>query len=382
LLLATSVFIMIDRRLLKNFDWSILFIALVLSLIGVMTIYSATRPILDAAQQSFYWKQLYWLGLSLICFFLVVFVDYTWFIRFAYLFFIVAVIFLVVALAVGREGVGAQRWIHLGFFSFQPSEFFKLCFIMAVSRYLSGIEKNVVLGFKELLKMTLVFFLLPSILILKQPHLGTVIILLFIFLSMVITAGAKKRVILVAVIIGLISLPFVGNILWEGLKEYQKQRIIAFIDPQIDTQGVSYHVSQSKVSIGSGGFWGKGYRKGTQGPLRFLPEKHTDFIFSVFAEEWGFAGSAVLFLMYLFIILRGFDAAQRARDSAGSFLALGVTFMLSFYFIINIGMTLGILPVVGIPLPFMSYGGTALLSNFLALGILVNVKMRRFSLFY
>lgn len=373
---------MIDRRLLKSFDWSILFVALVLSLIGVITIYSATRPVLDAEQQSFYLKQLYWIGISLICFFLIVSVDYRWFIRFAYFFFIFGIVLLIVVLAVGEKSLGSQRWIPVGFFSFQPSEFFKIFFIVAVSRYLSGLGQNVTLGFKELLKMALIFFLVPSILILKQPHLGTVMILLFIFLSLVITAGTKKRIIVVAIIIGVISLPFVGNVLWEGLKEYQKQRIIAFIDPYVDPQGVGYHINQSKVSIGSGGFWGKGYLRGTQGPLRFLPEKHTDFIFSVFAEEWGFIGSIVLFFMYLFIILRGLDTARRARDLSGSFLALGVTFILFFYFIINIGMTVGMVPVVGVPLPFISYGGTALLSNFLALGILTNVRMRRFPLFY
>jgi rod shape determining protein RodA len=206
--------------------------------------------------------------------------------------------------------------------------------------------------------------------------------LLFICASIVLTAGVKRKVIVVAVIIGLISLPFVGNIVWGGLKEYQKQRIIAFINPYVDSEGYGYHINQSKITIGSGGFWGKGYLKGTQGPLRFLPERHTDFIFSVFAEEWGFAGNMILFFIYLFIILRGFDTAKRARDPPGKFLALGLTYMFFFYFFINVGMTLGIVPVVGVPLPFMSYGGTALLTNFFALGLLINVRMRRFSLFY
>ncbi len=373
---------MIDRRLLKNFDWSILFVALVLSLIGAMTIYSATRPIFDAAQQPFYLRQFYWIGFSLICFFLIISVDYRWFIKFAYIFFILGIILLIIVLVAGKKGMGAQRWISVGFLSFQPSEFFKIFFVVALSRYLSGIERNVALGFKELLKITLIFFLVPAILILKQPHLGTVIILFFIFLSMVITLGIRKKIIVLTVIIGIISLPFMGNILWGELKEYQKQRIISFVNPYVDPQGVGYHIKQSKVSIGSGGFRGKGYLKGTQGPLRFLPERHTDFIFSVFAEEWGFVGSISLFLLYLFIIMKGFDTVRRARDPAGSFLALGVTFMLSFYFIINIGMALGIVPVVGVPLPFMSYGGTALLSNFLFIGILVNVRMRMFPLFY
>ncbi len=373
---------MIDRRLLQNFDWSILLVAVVISFLGVITIYSATRPVLDAEQQSFYIKQFYWIGLSLICFFLVISIDYRWFIKFAYPVFAAGVILLIVVLIAGRKGMGAQRWIPLGFFSFQPSEFFKLFFVMAVTRYLSDMEQNGLLDLRELVKITLIFFLAPAMLIFKQPDLGTLMILVFIFFSMMVTAGTKRKIVVVAVIIGLISLPFVGSILWGGLKEYQKHRLIAFIDPDVDPRGVGYHISQSKVSIGSGGFLGKGYLKGTQGLLRFLPEKHTDFIFSVFAEEWGFVGSIVLFVLYLFIILRGFDTAMRARDPAGRLLALGVTFMLFFYFGINIGMTLGIVPVVGVPLPFMSYGGTALLSNFLAIGVLTNVRMRRFQLFY
>jgi len=373
---------MIDRRLLKNFDWGILLAAIVLSLTGVMTIFSATRPILDAEQQVFYLRQFYWIGLSLICFFVVVSFDYRKLIKFAYFFFVFGIVLLITVLVVGKTGMGAQRWLPLGFISFQPSEFFKIFFVLALSRYLSFVEQNVTLGLKELFKTTFIFLLLPAILILKQPHLGTVIILLLIFLSMIIIAGLKKKIIVVATIICLISLPFIGNILWGELKGYQKQRLIAFIDPYEDPQGVGYHIKQSKVSIGSGSFWGKGYLKGTQGPLRFLPERHTDFIFSVFAEEFGLIGSVFLFLLYLFIILKGFDTVKRARDPTGSFLALGVTLMLTFYFIFNVGMTLGMVPVVGIPLPFMSYGGTALLSNFLFLGILVNVRMRRFPLFY
>ncbi len=238
------------------------------------------------------------------------------------------------------------------------------------------------LDFFELFKITATLFVLPAFFIVKQRDLGTALIILFIFVSMIITAGIRKKIILITLLISLITLPFAGNIAWKGLKEYQKNRIIAFIDPQADPQGISYHITQSKVTIGSGGLLGKGYMKGTQGPYRFLPENHTDFIFSIFAEEWGFLGSIVLFMLYFFIIFRGLDTAKRARDVEGSYLVLGVTYMFSFYFIINVGMTLGIVPVVGVPLPLLSYGGTALLSNFLAIGVIENVRMRRFALYY
>jgi rod shape determining protein RodA len=353
-----------------------------ISLIGVMTIYSSTRPVLNTEQQTFYMRQLYWIVLSLLSFIIVASIDYKWYIRLAYPVYILGIILLIAVLLVGKKGMGAQRWIDLGFLSFQPSEFFKLISIVALSRYLSGMPQGADLGFKELTKIFSIFFIFPALLILKQPDLGTTVILFFIFLSLVVAAGLKKRIIIISIIISLISLPFVGNIIWGGLKGYQKQRIVAFIDPQADPQGIGYHVTQSKVTVGSGGFLGKGYMKGTQGPYRFLPENHTDFIFSIFAEEWGFLGSVFLFLLYLFIIWRGFDTAKNARDREGCFLALGVTFMFSFYFFINIGMTLGMMPVVGVPLPLLSYGGTALLSNFLAFSIIENVRMRKFSLYY
>ena len=208
------------------------------------------------------------------------------------------------------------------------------------------------------------------------------LILMFIFTAMILTVGIEKKILITAIVIGLIATPLAGKFLWGGLKDYQKNRIVAFIDPQADPQGIGYHIIQSKVSIGSGGFFGKGYMKGTQGPYRFLPENHTDFIFSIFAEEWGFMGSIVLFTVYLFIIWRGFETAKSSRDPEGMYLALGITYMFSFYFIVNVGMTLGLMPVVGIPLPLMSYGGTALLSNLLALSMIENVRMRRYASYY
>ena len=373
---------MIDRRLVENFDWWILLAAVALSVIGVITIYSATRPVFDMEQQSFYVRQFYWIGLSLASFFIFISIDYRWFIKFAYFIFGFGVVLLIIVLVAGRTGMGAQRWLNLGFVSFQPSEFFKLFFILAVSRYLAHKDQASSIDFVELFKMSAVFLLVPAILILKQPDLGTALMVFFIFSAMIITAGIRKKIILVTLLLAIISVPLAGKYMWGGLKDYQKNRIIAFIDPQADPHGIGYHITQSKVSIGSGGMLGKGYMEGTQGPYRFLPENHTDFIFSIYAEEWGFLGSLMLFMLYLFIIWRGFDTAKMARDREGCFLSLGVTFMFSFYFFVNVGMTLGMLPVVGVPLPLMSYGGTALLSNFLALSIIENVRMRRFALYY
>jgi rod shape determining protein RodA len=216
----------------------------------------------------------------------------------------------------------------------------------------------------------------------KQPDLGTALIILVIFLSLILAKGLYKKITVLLVIIGLISLPFLGSIFWEGLKDYQKSRLIAFLEPGVDPTGIGYHINQSKITVGSGKFFGKGYLNGTQGPFRFLPEKHTDFIFAVFAEEWGFLGSLLLLFLYIVLILRGLNTARNARDDFGRFLALGITFMFLTYFFVNVGMTLGIMPVVGIPLPFMSYGGTALLTNLLSVGILINIRTRRFELFH
>ncbi|MBC8414371.1 MAG: rod shape-determining protein RodA [Nitrospira sp.] len=373
---------MIDRRLINNFDWSIFLIMMTLSVISVFTIYSATRPLLDDVQKIYYMKQFYWILLSLFAFIVLISIDYKWYARYAYLIYAVGIILLIAVVIAGKKGMGAQRWLHLGFFSFQPSEFFKIFFILALSRYFSGMRQGESIGFRQLFKMLLIFFIFPAVLILRQPDLGTMLILMFLFISMTLTAGLQKKVVITIVIAGMIAVPLAGNYVWKGLKGYQKHRIIAFIDPQADPQGIGYHITQSKITVGSGGFFGKGYMKGTQGPYRFLPENHTDFIFSIYAEERGFMGSLLLFFLYFFVIWRGFDTAKKARDREGCYMALGVTYMVAFYFLINVGMTLGMVPVVGVPLPLMSYGGTALLSNFIALSIIENVSMRRYAPYY
>lgn len=370
----------IDRRLIRNFDWVTFSLIILLSIIGIMTIYSATRPLLPTDQPNFHIKQIYWLLIGICALFLVTNIDYIWLSRFAYPLYGIGILLLFAVLIMGRTGMGAQRWLTIGPISFQPSEIFRLIFIIVISRHFIIMHRD--MSLTEFLKIFLTFALIPLVILLKQPDLGTAIILMIIFLSLSLTKGLQKKIITLIIILGIISIPFLGNIFWEGLKDYQKNRIVAFMEPNVDPAGIGYHINQSKVAIGSGGFFGKGYLKGTQGPFRFLPEKQTDFIFSVFAEEWGLLGSCILLLIYLTLILRGLDTAIKAKDEFGRLLACGVTFMFATYFVINIGMTLGMMPVVGIPLPFMSYGGTALLSNFIAAGVLINVRTRRFELFY
>ena len=371
----------IDRRLIKNFDWITLLVIVLLTLIGVMTIYSATRPPIGMEGQSdFYMKQLIWLALSIIAIFAITSFDYIWLYRISYPLYGVGIILLLVVLVMGKTSMGAQRWLNLGFFSFQPSEFFRILFIIAFSSYLSNLGKDS--EGRIPLPGLIIFGFIPLLLLIKQPDLGTAILLLALFSVLAISKGISKKIIVLALLLGLIAVPFVGHIFWDGLKDYQKNRLIAFMDPEVDPAGIGYHISQSKITIGSGELIGKGYLNGTQGPLRFLPEKHTDFIFAVFAEEWGFAGCLSLLGIYLVLFLRGLDTAAKAKDEVGRLMAIGITAMFFVYFVVNTGMTLGMMPVVGIPLPFVSYGGTSLLSNFIAAGILISIRTRRFELFY
>jgi len=371
----------IDRRLIKNLDWVTFSIIIFLSLIGIITIYSATRPPMGIGDYpDFYLKQILWLTISIVCMFAVVFFDYIWLYRASLVLYGIGLILLVVVLFAGRSSMGAQRWISVGPVSFQPSEFFRILFVIGFSAYLSDNGQKV--SDKINIKTIMMFAIIPLVLVIKQPDLGTSILLMSLFVILTLAKGISKKLVTLVLVIGLISIPFLGHIFWEGLKDYQKNRIIAFMDPEVDPAGIGYHIAQSKITIGSGGFLGKGYLNGTQGPLRFLPEKHTDFIFSVFAEEWGFWGSLLLLSAYLLLFLRGLDTAIKAKDEFGRLMAVGITSMFFVYFVVNIGMTFGLMPVVGVPLPFVSYGGTALLSNFIAAGILINIRTRRFELFY
>ncbi len=370
----------INRKYVKKFDWYFFVILLSINIIGILTIYSSTRPVLFNIQPNFYLKQLFWLVLGIFSLLFFVIFDYTWLKRFAYPIYLCGIALLLFVFMMGKSGMGAQRWLSFGAVTFQPSELFKVMLIIAMSKYLSGFKRH--LTKLSLLFSLLVFGLIPFFLLIKQPDLGTGVVLLFLFFILTLSKGIEKRLMVVIFVVALILIPVLGKNIWDGLKEYQKNRIMAFVDPSSDPKGIGYQIEQSKITIGSGMLFGKGYLKGTQGALRFLPEKHTDFIFSVFAEEWGFVGCVVLFSLYLLLFLRGIDTAVKAKDAFGRYLAVGITFMFFIYFVVNVGMVLGMMPVVGKPIPFMSYGGTALLSNFVAAGILINIRMRRLGLFY
>ncbi len=365
---------------LKEIDRILFFTPIVLTIVGILTIYSGTRPALQQSHPPFYIRQCIWLVVSLFAMVAMFVFDYRWLQRLSYYLFGLGLLLLLITIFEGYVGMGAQRWLKIGPIRFQPSEIFRIILIVSLSNYLQS--KHSPLDGVTFSVSLFLFGILPFVLLFKQPDLGTALMLFMIAFSLILVYGIKKRVLISLFAILLIASPLAGKLLWNSLKPYQKNRLIAFVRPEADPYKIGYQIEQSKITIGSGRLTGKGYLKGTQGPLRFLPEKHTDFIYSVFAEEWGFAGSLIILFLYLLLIVRGFETAYIAKDSFSTLVATGISLMLLLYVFINIAMTMGLMPVVGVPLPFFSYGGTALMSNFIAVGLLINIRMRRYRLFY
>lgn len=363
---------MFDRRLLTHFDWPLLGLVLLISLIGIGNLYSATSA-WQGSLATIYLKQLAWLGGGLLIAVAVCLLDYRRLEHFSFLFYGGTILLLLAVLVIGKTSMGATRWINLGFFNLQPSEVMKLVIIIALARYFSDNSPFGGFGLKELWQPFLLLGV-PALLIIKQPDLGTSMMVLFIGGTMALFAGIRRRVlVLLAVVAGLACR---GG--WSLLHDYQRERIRTFLNPERDPLGSGYHIIQSKIAVGSGGLFGKGFMHGTQSQLSFLPERHTDFAFSVFAEEWGFTGCLVLLTLYLLLILWGLHIARRAADRYGTYLALGVTAMFFWHIVVNLGMVIGLLPVVGVPLPLFSYGGTSMVTTMVGVGLLLNVSMRRF----
>lgn len=362
----------IDRRLLIHFDWTLLGIALAIASIGILNLYSATAK-MEMSGTPLYLKQIFWLLIGLTVMVTIAFIEYRSFSDVAYIAYSIALFFLIIVLGYGIITSGAQRWVKIGSLSFQPSEFVKLSLIFALAKFFHRPSERKGYALKHLPFPFLLLFL-PMILILKQPDLGTAIILLLVFFSILIFVKIRWSSLLTIALAGGAAMP----LLWSFLKEYQKKRIITFFNPDLDPLGAGYHLIQSKIAVGSGGILGKGFMKGTQSKLGFLPEQQTDFIFSALGEEWGFIGSLFLVGLYFVLILWGLRIAVQAKDRFGAILAFGVVAMLFWHVFINIGMVLGIMPVVGVPLPLLSYGGSFMISTFIGIGLLLNVSMRRY----
>ena len=359
-----------------TFEWQVIVIGLSLSAIGVCLIYSATAP-LGPAGRSFVMRQITWCSLGLVIMASFLLFDYHVLERWAVWLYVGIVIALVAVWALGKVTAGSRRWIDLGLMRFQPSEFAKLAVVIILARYYQSRAGHRGGGLVDLIQPILLAAI-PTVLVLIQPDLGTAGVIFLISVCMILVAGVDRRILLWSAGILLALVP-VGLLAGDRLlMGYQKRRLLTFLDPNYDPLGAGYHIIQSQIAIGSGGIAGKGFLQGTQNQLMFLPVKHTDFIFSILAEEWGFIGCAVLMILFCAFLLRGMSVAARSRDSFGALLAFGCTVTIFWHVFINVGMVMGLMPVVGVPLSFVSYGGSSLLVSFLAVAILANVSMRRF----
>ncbi|MDH4225768.1 MAG: rod shape-determining protein RodA [Deltaproteobacteria bacterium] len=439
---------MFDRRLLQNFDWALLGATLAICLLGVVAIHSASK---GYPGESNYWiKQVSWIGLGLGLMFVLLLVDFRTIGRFSYVLHLAATASLVFLLLHSSPDLGGKvnRWFKVGSLTIQPSEFVKFTTIMAIAFYFRDSRRVGNLGIKGVV-FPLLLVLVPFVLIVKQPDLGTAMMLLMIFFPMIIMAGLRTRIILflaVAGVVGVITLIlafetgyyrldtevarrlsrerapvelvdrvkilkgnwyFLRNSMFtdvfgdpdlavdnpaaeimeeeaftpyisSALRPYQQRRILTFLNPSKDPLGAGYHVIQSKIAIGSGNFWGKGFGESTQGALNFLPARHTDFLFSIYAEEWGFVGSFLLIGLFLFVIQRCLSIILQTRDRFSAFLTMGITAIFASQVLINLGMVVGLLPVVGVPLPFFSYGGSSMITMMASLALILNIRMRRF----
>ncbi len=364
---------MFDRRLVQNFDWGLLGLTLMIACIGLVTLYSAVTAETPEPQKILFYKQLVWFGVGLVAMVVAFLFNYKLLDRWAPTLYIICILLLVAVLFMGKYAGGSKRWLILGPVSIQPSELVKLSVILILARYFSKDAYTRGFTLRELIRPALAI-LIPFVLIVRQPDLGTAMLVMLIAGSITLFVKIERRSLIALIVSGAVLVPLV----WFVLKPYQQQRILVFLNPDNDPLRAGYHIIQSKIAIGSGMLTGKGYLKGTQNALSFLPEEHTDFIFSVLAEEWGFIGSLVLVLLFLIFIFWGLNVAIACREPFGTIVAVGVTAMIFWQSIINIGMAMGLMPVVGVPLPFISYGGSSVLTTAIGIGLLLNVSMRRF----
>ncbi len=361
------------RGKMSRLDWPLFLIALLLCGIGLLNVYSGTR-IYNTPGLPLFAKQLAWIGMGVFVFFLFYLSSDGFVEQVSNYFFYFILGSLVLVLVAGSARMGAQRWIAIGGFNFQPSEFAKISLVLVFSRFFADRYNYSGIGFMDTLP-AMGIALVPFALVALQPDLGTAGIFLFILAGMMVVSGVRFRVLASLSCLAAAAVPA----LWFVMKEYQKQRVLTFLEPERDPLGAGYHVIQSQIAVGSGGFLGKGYLHGTQGSLRFLPEQHTDFAFAVFAEEWGFAGAVALLALFGLLVYRGFHLAARSQDRFASFVCGGMTVYFLAHIAINLAMVCGFFPVVGIPLPFVSYGGSSMLTNMMALGIVANVARTRYT---
>ncbi len=361
---------MASYRTLRDLDWALLILSLLICGLGVLQIFSATQ---GTKWQNAWWKQVVWVLAGLLLMWLISSIDYHTLLGQVPVLYAGMVVLLLLTFVIGSKIFGARRWIALpGGVLLQVSEFAKIVIVLMVARFLTELKTEAI-HWRDLLKLVGLVGL-PMLLVMKQPDLGTSLTYLPILATGIFLAGLRWQY---ALSIGVLAMLLIPSS-WFLLKDYQKSRIETFLDPSRDPKGEGYQIIQSKIAIGNGGMWGRGVTKGTQTKLQFLPVPHTDFIFSAFAEEHGFVGVVVVLGLYFLLLMQIVQNAQTSPDRAGMYICMGVCSLLLFHLLVNVGMVVGKMPVTGIPLPFMSSGGSGMLSVFMMLGLVHNVRLRRF----
>lgn len=364
-----------QRTFLRRIEWFFVFMIFTLNMVGLINLYSATHGPHSTGVEPLFANQIVWLIIGWSVFFIVTLMEYHFIARLAYFFYALNLGAILYVTFFGTAVLGGQRWIDLGFFRYQPSETMKIALILVIARtFANRSVEQAGMGLRELIK-PLFLILVPVGLVMEQPDLGTAMLLLAIGGTLIIFMKVRTRIIFSVFLAAMVAAP----VMWVyGLRDYQKARITNFLSPQNDPRGTGYNSIQSRIAVGSGQFVGKGFRKGTQSQLEFLPERHTDFIYSVLSEEFGFVGSSFTIFLFLLLFITGIRIAMTARDKLGSLIAAGVLAYVFWHMSINIGMVIGLLPIVGVPLPLLSYGGSSMLTTMAGLGLVSSIAYRRY----
>lgn len=362
-----------ERRLtvvqrILQLNWGLVLLIAITACVGLMMLYSIS----GGTTETWVSRQLVRFGVGFLVMLIIAVVDVRFWMRAAFPLYAVSLALLVAVEAVGTVGMGARRWVDLGPFQLQPSEIMKIALVLALARYFHGLAHDEIARSRHLVAPT-AMAIVPVALVLRQPDLGTALLLLIGAGAMFFLAGVRLRVLGTVAAAALAAVPVV----WHYLRDYQRERILTFFDPERDPLGTGYHILQSKIALGSGGVFGKGFRQGTQSHLHFLPEMQTDFIFTMLAEEFGLVGALGLLALYVFILTYAIAIALRSRSQFGRLLAMGIAATFFVYFCVNIAMVTGLMPVVGVPLPLVSYGGTAMVTILVGFGLVMSVHIHR-----
>ncbi len=363
-----------NRRLIENFDWSLFGVIVALCVIGLVNLFSAVYYWGEGGSLSLFWSQLIWMLVGIALMFIMSFLDYRIFQRFAWPIYGLSVALLLLSLIFGNEVRGTQGWLNLGFIKLQPAEFAKIAYLLMLAKFFTDNPNPEGYGLFELIK-PLALMILPLGLIVLQGDLGSSIFFVLIFATVSFFARIRIKTLIALIVVGVVAVVGVYSF---GLKDYQRARITTFMHPEMDVRGSGYHLMQSKIAVGSGRIFGKGYLKGNINKLQYLPERHTDFIFPVAAEEWGFVGSFIILSLYTALLLMAIEIARRSKERFANFLAIGIAMMIFCQMFINLGGVLGLMPLTGVTLPLMSYGGSSVLAMLVSLGMLLNISKRRF----